>query len=100
MMLNLSVEDVMKCRIIDSVAPRTIYITPGAILSMAELANIFYQSFQVNSNQVTLCRLGTGKVAQNRGAHAEGFTLFTDSEGGSHMTWQYADVRTSTRELD
>ena len=45
MMLNLSVEDVMKCRIIDSVAPRTIYIVPGAILSMAELANIFYQPF-------------------------------------------------------
>ena len=44
MMLNLSVEDVMKCRIIDSVAPRTIYIAPGAILSMAELANIFYQA--------------------------------------------------------
>ena len=45
MMLNLSVEDVMKCRIIDSVAPRTIYIAPGAILSMAGLANIFYQPF-------------------------------------------------------
>ena len=66
MMLNLSVEDVMKCRIIDSVAPRTIYIAPGAILSMAELANIFTSHSQVNSNQVALRRLGTGKIAQSR----------------------------------
>ena len=48
MMLNLSVEDVMKCKIIDSVPPRTIYIAPGAILSMAEFTkfpNIYYQPF-------------------------------------------------------
>ena len=67
MMLNLSVEDVMKCRIIDSVAPRTIYIAPGAILSMAEFTK-FPTSHQVNSNPVTLRRLGTGKVAQTRSA--------------------------------
>jgi len=33
-------EDVMQCRIIDSVAPRINYMAPGAILSMAEVCKI------------------------------------------------------------
>ena len=36
---------------------------------MAEFTK-FPTSHQVNSNQVALHRLGTGKVAQNRGARA------------------------------
>ena len=35
-MIVFDLEDVMQCRIIDSVAPRTNYMAPGAILSMAE----------------------------------------------------------------
>ena len=46
-----------------SVALRTIYIAPGAILSKAEF---FTSQSQVNSNPVALRRLGTGKVAQTR----------------------------------
>ena len=38
---------------------------------MAEFTKFFFTSHQVNSNQVALRRLGTGKVAQNRGARAE-----------------------------
>ena len=61
----------MQCRIIDSIAPRTVYIAPGAILSMAEFTKhvTFFTSshkYNVNSNQVALRRLGTGKVAQSR----------------------------------
>ena len=37
---------------------------------MAEFTK-FPTFHQVNSNQVALCRLGTGKVAKNRGARDE-----------------------------
>ena len=45
----------------------------GYTISMAEFTKFptFFTSHQVNSNQVALRRLGTGNIAQNRGARAE-----------------------------
>ena len=57
-------EDVMQCKISDSVTPRTIYIAPGAILSTAEFYQ--YQPLTTKFEPVALRRLGMGKVAQSR----------------------------------
>ena len=65
----------MQCRIIDSVAPRTNYMAPGAILTMAEFTkHVKFPTpathMQVNSNPVAQRRLGTEKAAQSQCARS------------------------------
>ena len=66
--------DVMQHRIIDSIAPGTIYSPRGytiygRIYEACNLQNIFTSHSIVTLNPVALHRLGTGKVAQSQCAH-------------------------------